>query len=213
MSQPGPIEDPCPSGRDRTIELLVRAAIERFGADGPDGVSLRDIAAAAGVNYGLIHQYVGTKDDLLRLAIGRVSEESRSRFSTETTEVSIDRLVNTASASPSLRLLAWALLQGHGAEDLVGRSGALLAMAEQLGQSGADGIGGVGGVGGVDEGDEVELRRRTVVMMSLILGWELFGGYLTEAIDLDRSTGPDTAALVRYTARSITRRSSEVVPD
>jgi hypothetical protein len=71
-------------------------------------------------------------------------------------------------------------------------------MAEQL--SGDDGIA------------EVESRRSIVVMMSLILGWEMFGGYLTEAIDLDRSTAPDTARLVRDTARSITRRSSEVAP-
>lgn len=200
MSESDETAGASPTGRERTIELLVEAAVERFGADGPDGVSLRDVAATAGVNYGLIHQYVGTKDDLLRLAIRRLSEESRTRFSAETTEATIDRLVSNASSSPNLRLLAWALLQGHHAEDLIGRSGALQTMSERLVHSGPDAM------------DETESRRRIVVLMSLILGWELFGDYLTDAIDLDRSTGADTAALIRTTARTITLRPSEDEP-
>ena len=57
------------SARERTTEALVAAAMRLFGERGPGAVSLREVAAEAGVNYGLIHQYVGTKDDLLALVI------------------------------------------------------------------------------------------------------------------------------------------------
>ena len=51
----------------------MRSATELFAARGPSAVSLREIAAHAGVNFGLIHQYIGTKDNLLRLAFQRAS--------------------------------------------------------------------------------------------------------------------------------------------
>ena len=54
--------------RARVIGRLVAAARPLFASRGPSAVSLREVAAAAGVNYGLIYQYVGTKDDLLRSA-------------------------------------------------------------------------------------------------------------------------------------------------
>src|SRR5437762_7377291 len=67
-------------GREEVIRRLVAAAATLFAEDGPDGVSLRQVAAKAGVNYGLIHQYVGTKDDLLRLVFRSVSESAAGRF-------------------------------------------------------------------------------------------------------------------------------------
>ena len=56
------------------------AAAELFAARGPDGVSLREIAAHAGLNYGLIHQYVGSKDELLRLVIAQSTSTTAARF-------------------------------------------------------------------------------------------------------------------------------------
>src|SRR6185312_146640 len=69
-------------GRDEVIRRLVAAAVELFAKEGPDGVALRQVASAAGVNYGLIHQYIGTKDDLLRLVVRSVSEQAAERLST-----------------------------------------------------------------------------------------------------------------------------------
>jgi AcrR family transcriptional regulator len=60
-------------GRDEVVRRLVAAAVELFAKEGPDGVALRQVASAAGVNYGLIHQYIGTKDDQLRHVFRSVS--------------------------------------------------------------------------------------------------------------------------------------------
>ena len=165
--------------RDRDTARLVDAAIELFGARGPDAVSLREVAAAAGVNYGLIHQYVGSKDELIRLAIRRVSTDAAARFSVDDVRSTVERLVQHGPAPTSLRLLAWSLLMGRGADDLVGRSLGLQALARRL------------------DGEETDARTAVVLAMSLLFGWQLFGDYLTESIGLDASTADRMIASVR----------------
>lgn len=173
------------SSRDRDIARLVDAAIELFGDRGPDAVSLREVASAAGVNYGLIHQYVGTKDDLLRLALRRVSAESAERFAADPVPTTVDRLVGREGASASLRLLAWAILMGRSADDLMGRSLGLPALASRL------------------DADEDDARSAVVLAMSLLFGWQLFGDYLTSSIDLSPDGRDASAAAVRDEVRRL----------
>jgi AcrR family transcriptional regulator len=47
-------------------EALVRAGIERFAARGPAAVSVREVAAAAGVNHALVFRHFGSKEGLVR---------------------------------------------------------------------------------------------------------------------------------------------------
>jgi AcrR family transcriptional regulator len=56
---------------DHARQALLDAAIDLLAAHGPDGFSSREVAKAAGVNYGLIHYYFGTRNELLRQAITR----------------------------------------------------------------------------------------------------------------------------------------------
>lgn len=52
---------------DLTARARIRdAALELFGADGPDGVSVRVVAAAAGVSPGLVLHHFGSKEGLRR---------------------------------------------------------------------------------------------------------------------------------------------------
>jgi AcrR family transcriptional regulator len=48
-----------------TRQVILAAARELFAAHGVDGVSVRDIAASAGVNHALVHRYFGAKDDMV----------------------------------------------------------------------------------------------------------------------------------------------------
>jgi TetR/AcrR family transcriptional regulator, repressor for neighboring sulfatase len=70
-------ERPDPStdgGREPAAEprrALLDAAIALLAERGTYGVSLREVAKRAGVNYGLVHYYFATKHDLLREALGR----------------------------------------------------------------------------------------------------------------------------------------------
>jgi AcrR family transcriptional regulator len=53
-------------------ERLITALIELLAERSIDGVSVRDVAAAAGVNHGLVHRHFGSKEALVAEAARRV---------------------------------------------------------------------------------------------------------------------------------------------
>ncbi len=59
----------APDAKDRLIDATLRLLVSRPVA----GVSVRDIAAEAGVNHGLVHRHFGSKDGLIRAAVERAS--------------------------------------------------------------------------------------------------------------------------------------------
>jgi AcrR family transcriptional regulator len=48
-----------------TRRAILAAARDLFARHGVDGVSVRQIAAAAGINHALVHRYFGTKDEMV----------------------------------------------------------------------------------------------------------------------------------------------------
>jgi len=168
-------------GRDEVIRRLVAAAVELFAKEGPDGVALRQVASAAGVNYGLIHQYIGTKDDLLRLVVRSVSEQAAERLSTANDLDGAIREMVRSQRNPSayVAMLGWALLQGRDAHALLGRSPALGVLVERLAQ--------------LDEA-EPETRLRVEAMVAMSLGWQLFGPFIRSGVGLDDMADEDLDA-------------------
>ena len=193
MVGPGVLSIDRPA-RERAVASLVSAATELFAARGPDGVSLREIAAHAGLNYGLIHQYVGSKDELLRLVIARSTSTTAARFAQaagvgEALEllqgpVGVDR-------PPYPRLLAWAILQDRDPRELAGPSPALPKLIEMLPVQGADG----------DLSQDPRLRAAAIA--ALTLGWSLFGTFVTHAAGLDDVAPGEAHAAVQSLARRI----------
>ena len=57
-----------------TRQAILAAARELFAARGVDGVSVRDIAAAAGVNHALVHRYFGAKSDMVAAILASEAE-------------------------------------------------------------------------------------------------------------------------------------------
>src|SRR3954470_24611764 len=66
-------------------EAILDAATKLFSERSPSTVSLREIACVAGVNYGLIHHYFGTKEALLGDVFARFSERSARQLDEATT--------------------------------------------------------------------------------------------------------------------------------
>lgn len=163
---------PAFAGRDEVVRRLVAAAVTLFAERGPDGVALRDIAAAAGVNYGLIHQYIGTKDDLLRLVFRSVSEHAAERFAAASDlEGALDELMRPGQQpSAYVSMLAWALLQGRDAQALLGRSPALGVLVDRM--TSTD-----------DAGPDA--RARVAATVAMTLGWQLFGSFIRSGVGLD----------------------------
>ena len=54
---------------DRTRNAILESALNHFSQRGLGGASLRDIAAEANVNHGMIRRIYGTKERLWRAVI------------------------------------------------------------------------------------------------------------------------------------------------
>jgi AcrR family transcriptional regulator len=150
-------------------------------------VSLRAIAAAAGVQVSLIHRYVGSRDELIDAVLEdlsrAVAEEVLDR---PTQQISFER---DSAMGRWTRLLAYRALAGEdlGPSAAFNPVRAIAAVAEE--EYGLD-------------PDAARLRGAQVVGSAL--GWRLFEDYLVNAGDLsgqDRQTLRDElTALHRRTA-------------
>jgi TetR/AcrR family transcriptional regulator, repressor for neighboring sulfatase len=185
------------------VASLVAAATELFAERGPDGVSLREIAAHAGLNYGLIHQYVGSKDDLLRLVIAHSTSTTAARFAQAGgVGEALELLQGPVGADrpPYARLLAWAILQGRDARELAGPSPALPKLIAMLPAAGAD-MGANDDLADTDLSDDPRLRAAAIA--ALTLGWGLFGTFVSQAAGLDDVEPAEAHAAVQVLARRI----------
>lgn len=61
-------------GAAQAKEALIAAFLRLVAERGVSAVSVRDVAAAAGVNHGLVHRHFGSKDGLVRAALARSAE-------------------------------------------------------------------------------------------------------------------------------------------
>lgn len=69
--------------------------------EGWDAISLRKVAAEAGVSMGMVQHYFTTKDEMLRFAIEMIEEDVRERIRTRVAEL---------PQPPGPRLLVWTVL-------------------------------------------------------------------------------------------------------
>jgi AcrR family transcriptional regulator len=160
----------APRGREAVEEALLEAATELFADYGPRAVSVRQIAAAAGVNHGLVHHYFGSKAALLQAVLeqsaGHLAEHSRTQL---------------ASADPSLaakldrhwRILARSLLDGMDPASLQRSHPLINQFVDECTAR------------GMSEQAAREVAARTVATE---VGWRMLRGFIVEALQLDEAT-------------------------
>lgn len=68
-------------------EQIARALWRVTATDGLDAVSLRHVAAEAGVSMGMVQHWFRTKDQMLRFALQTVSEHVEARLGQRITEI------------------------------------------------------------------------------------------------------------------------------
>jgi len=66
-----------PKGREEVADALIKSAAELVSKRGFAAVSVREIAAHANVNHGLVHKYFGSKANLIRTALDRLAADFR----------------------------------------------------------------------------------------------------------------------------------------
>lgn len=90
------------------MDALIKAGGELFAEKGLAAVSVRDVATKAKVNHGLVHHYFGSKEDLLRAVVVRLSEDLRA-LSAER----FDELFEAVGGSGLFRIEARLILDGY----------------------------------------------------------------------------------------------------
>jgi AcrR family transcriptional regulator len=106
---------PRPHGREAVMAAVLDAAMTLFAARGPASVSVRDIAAAAGVNHALVHRHFGSKQAVLRAVLERAAYELAAVAATITDSQGGIAQLFAASAERATywRALARAILDGE----------------------------------------------------------------------------------------------------
>jgi AcrR family transcriptional regulator len=166
-----------PRGRNEVIEALLRSARKLIAEQGP-AVALRDIADDAGVNFGLIYQYLGTKEQLVREVYGRAGDNAASRLtSAESLEEAL-ALLMTFGDGTTARLVGWAAMEGSQPAEAFRDSPALGVLARLMlaDARAAD----------VDLTAD-DARVFAALAMVIALGWRLFGSTALFAAGLDGS--------------------------
>lgn len=108
-----------------TRQEILAAARELFAAHGVDGVSVRRIAARAGVNHALVHRYFGTKDEMVAAILiaeaERMGAVGKPEADTETSLAALREVLLGALAEgrTSLLLLLRAEMDGLATERLL----------------------------------------------------------------------------------------------
>lgn len=172
-------------GGGAAAAILVAAA-RLFSERSPSKVTLREIAELAGVNYGLIHHYYGTKDAILAELIRHGSEAGAvSMQGTTTVADALDALVDPNSAGAHIRMLAWVLLSDTEAARSFSASPAVRHL-EAIADAGAH----------ATAADPVDAKVFAVALVSALMGWQMFRPFLVAAAELDDEDPSATNAAV-----------------
>jgi TetR/AcrR family transcriptional regulator, repressor for neighboring sulfatase len=172
-----PKDASAPRGPDDVADALIETATKLFAERGIVAVSVREVATEAGVNVGLVHRYVGTKDDLVRAVMRRAGEDL---------ERDLEGVVDPTYAGSSddlvtayQRILAHLILEGH---DLDAMDLAFPLMRFVVDRIALD-----------TDADDHEVRLRAMCLIALDIGWRLFEPLVSTAAGLE----PDDHAAVR----------------
>lgn len=188
-----------PTGRQEVIDAILRSAQHLFAAHGPAEVSLRSVAAHAGVNYGLVHHYIGSRDELLRLVYRRLSENAAANIASAPDFRTAIGAMNASPTGPEyVRMLAGTLLAGYDPRDFLGRSPAMteLVASSRRGLDDAD---------GGPAPDDAEIF--VCVAMVLLMGWRLFGEFFTVSLGVE-----DDRERLRATVERLIENLPDLLP-
>jgi TetR/AcrR family transcriptional regulator, repressor for neighboring sulfatase len=183
-----------PRGRDQVRSAVLAATSELVAERGPDGFSVREIAARAGVNHALVHRHFGTKADVLEQMLAADAEAvvaavvdsglpTRGRAGGEV----VAELLDLLAARPSYwRTLVHAVLDSPEAA-LPGTASTTELFSGLWRDRDAEG--------------DTDRAVPTSVAGMTVLGWLIFGRFMTDATGADaeearRAVADQVAALI-----------------
>jgi AcrR family transcriptional regulator len=154
------------------IEAVCKAAAELFAERGPAAVSGRDIAARAGVNYGLIHRHFGSRQELQRQVMTRLATDLAVAFE-EGRSSGRSPLATLAEHPTYSRALARAALDGEDLASLQDEHPVIEDIMSRLKARSQEGE------------DDLADRMSMAFVTAALLGWTVFATFLRSALDLE----------------------------
>jgi AcrR family transcriptional regulator len=173
---PAWIDDHVAESPDDPKGAILRAAAELMAEHSPSDVSLREIAARAGVNYGLIHRHYGTKDRLLVEIFQQFTDYGAEQIRAADTIHDAIRRTFTLDSGGFARILAWVALDGVGAENTFADTSGMAVFQDLVKEEWADG-------GGPQRRDAFDPRVVSSFVMLMISIWDFYAPYMQQVDD------------------------------
>ena len=176
-------------GRERTTAAILDAAEKLFAERGFTAVTVRDIAAEAGVSHALVHRYLGSKEQVYRAALSR-----RETIISDAAPPGNDLLAATRlmlreavlNQRGYVRLIAHSALHGLSYEKTVGRFAATARLVELARQTAAE-------EGEARDQEAPDPRFVIASIVAMLIGWSAAREWILRASDLDAMSDEEFA--------------------
>ena len=167
-------------GREQTTAAILDAAEKLFAERGFTAVSVRDIAAVAGVSHALVHRYLGSKEQVYRAMLGRRETVIRDAAPSEDDLLEATRLMLREAVLHQrnyVRLIAHSALHGLSYERTVGQFAATARLVELARKVAA---------GEAEARDPEAPDPRFVIasVVAMLIGWSAAREWVLRASDL-----------------------------
>ncbi|OBG61122.1 MULTISPECIES: TetR/AcrR family transcriptional regulator [unclassified Mycobacterium] len=159
-----PEQEISPTGRDEVVAAILESASELFAERGPAAASIRDIAARARVNHGLVFRHFGTKEKLVASVLDHLAGQLSAVMDRGGTPDEIQ-----AAGGRQLRVIARALLDGYPAGQLQSSFPAAARLLDEIRPQ---------------HPSEEAARLAAANASALLLGWQMFEPFLRSATGL-----------------------------
>jgi TetR/AcrR family transcriptional regulator, repressor for neighboring sulfatase len=169
------------SGRERTTTAMLDAAEKLFAERGFTAVSVRDIAAEAGVSHALVHRYLGSKAQVYRAMLLRRESVIRDAAPDENDLIEATKLMlreAVLNQRDYVRLLTHSALHGLSYERTIGRFAAterLVRLALEVAAAEGD----------ARDPDAPDPRFVIASLVAMLMGWSAAREWVFRAVDLE----------------------------
>jgi AcrR family transcriptional regulator len=168
-------------GREQTTTAMLDAAERLFAERGFTAVSVRDIAAAAGVSHALVHRYLGSKEQVYKAMLGRRETVIRDAAPVDDDLIEATKLMlreAVLNQRDYVRLLTHSALHGLSYEQTIGRFAATERLVEL-----ARGV--AAAEGDARDPDAPDPRFVIASLVAMLMGWSAAREWVFRAVDLE----------------------------
>jgi TetR/AcrR family transcriptional regulator, repressor for neighboring sulfatase len=150
------------------VAATLTVAADLFAEKGPAATSIRDVAAKAGVNHGLIHRHIGSKELLVGAVLDYLGQHLAELLAAGADGAEVD-----AAIDRQMRVIARATLDGYSVGELQTRFPNMAQLVDRMKQH---------------HPDDRSARLAAAHLNALQIGWRLFGDFLRASTGLEELT-------------------------